>query len=166
VNGKVNINYDRGECPRVVILSLDWREVSVSQSQSHALERRMWTAEKWSESDCGDKCYYYYRASNPIVNDKKYAIRSTTTERCIGCTDVFKIVFLICRISSWSTRGRRKWIVTRTVYVNVQPSYFCVSKLNEYRRKGKAIPLQALTGLEGSRRLRLPDFKTIGTWRW
>jgi len=29
--------------------------------------------------------------------------------------------------------------------------------------KGKAIPLQALTGPEGSRRLRLPYFKTIGT---
>jgi hypothetical protein len=29
--------------------------------------------------------------------------------------------------------------------------------------KGKAIPLQALTGPEDSRRLRLPDFKTIGT---
>jgi hypothetical protein len=29
--------------------------------------------------------------------------------------------------------------------------------------KGKAIPLQALTGPEGFRRLRLPDFKTIGT---
>jgi len=28
---------------------------------------------------------------------------------------------------------------------------------------GKAIPLQTWTGLEGSRRLRLPDFKTIGT---
>jgi hypothetical protein len=27
----------------------------------------------------------------------------------------------------------------------------------------KAIPLQALTGPEGSSRLRLPDFKTIGT---
>jgi hypothetical protein len=27
----------------------------------------------------------------------------------------------------------------------------------------KAIPLQALTGPEGSRRLRLPDFKTVGT---
>jgi hypothetical protein len=26
--------------------------------------------------------------------------------------------------------------------------------------------LQAWTGPEGSRRLRLPDFKTIGTWRW
>ena len=29
--------------------------------------------------------------------------------------------------------------------------------------KGKAIPLRAWTGPEGSRRLRLPDFKTIGT---
>jgi hypothetical protein len=28
--------------------------------------------------------------------------------------------------------------------------------------ESKAIPLQALTGPEGSRRLRLPDFKTIG----
>jgi len=29
--------------------------------------------------------------------------------------------------------------------------------------KGKAIPLQACTDPEVSRRLRLPDFKTIGT---
>ena len=29
--------------------------------------------------------------------------------------------------------------------------------------KGKAIPLQTSTDPEGSRRLRLPDFKTIGT---
>jgi hypothetical protein len=28
---------------------------------------------------------------------------------------------------------------------------------------GKAVPLQAWTGTEGSRRLRLSDFKTIGT---
>ena len=28
---------------------------------------------------------------------------------------------------------------------------------------GKAIPVQARTGPEGSRRLRLPNFKTIGT---
>jgi hypothetical protein len=29
--------------------------------------------------------------------------------------------------------------------------------------KGKSIPLQAWTGAEVSRRLRLPDFKIIGT---
>ena len=32
--------------------------------------------------------------------------------------------------------------------------------------RGTAIPLHAWTGTEGSRRLRLPDFKTIGTRRW
>jgi hypothetical protein len=32
-----------------------------------------------------------------------------------------------------------------------------------YIVKGKATQLQALTGPEGSRKLRLPDFKTIGT---
>jgi len=31
------------------------------------------------------------------------------------------------------------------------------------KSKGKAIPLQAWTGPEGSRRLRLPDFKTMST---
>jgi hypothetical protein len=35
-----------------------------------------------------------------------------------------------------------------------------------HKGKGKAIPLQAWTGPESSRRLRLPDFKPIGTWRW
>jgi hypothetical protein len=38
-----------------------------------------------------------------------------------------------------------------------------MSNYNSKKGKGKAIPLQALTGPEGSRRLRLPDFKTIGT---
>ena len=32
--------------------------------------------------------------------------------------------------------------------------------------KGKAILLQAWGGPEGSRKLRFPDLKTIGTWRW
>jgi hypothetical protein len=35
-----------------------------------------------------------------------------------------------------------------------------------YGRIKKAIPLQTLTGPEGSRRLRLPGFKTTSTWRW
>jgi hypothetical protein len=37
--------------------------------------------------------------------------------------------------------------------------------VNKYRSKskGKAIPLQPLTDPEGSRRLKFPDFNTIGT---
>ena len=30
----------------------------------------------------------------------------------------------------------------------------------------KAIPAQAYSGPEGSSRLRLPDFRTVGKWRW
>jgi hypothetical protein len=39
-----------------------------------------------------------------------------------------------------------------------------VNSIDTVKGKGKAIPVQAWTGSEGSRRLRLPDFKTIGTW--
>jgi len=39
--------------------------------------------------------------------------------------------------------------------------YLIMSKFKIF--KGKAIPLQAWTGPEGSRRFRIPDFKTIGT---
>jgi len=35
--------------------------------------------------------------------------------------------------------------------------------LGKGKGTGKVIPLQAWTGHTGSRRLRLPDFKTIGT---
>ena len=42
---------------------------------------------------------------------------------------------------------------------NVAANQSLIISLN----KRKAIPLQAWTGPEGSRRLRLPDFKIIGT---
>jgi len=37
------------------------------------------------------------------------------------------------------------------------------ASVREMSLKGKAIPLQTWTGPEGSRRLRVPDFKTVGT---
>jgi hypothetical protein len=36
----------------------------------------------------------------------------------------------------------------------------------EVKVKAKANPLQAWTGPEGSRRLRVSDYTTICTWRW
>jgi hypothetical protein len=49
-------------------------------------------------------------------------------------------------------------------YVGFINSGEFTDQVREYfLKKGKAIPLQALTGPEGSRRLRLPEFKTIGT---
>jgi hypothetical protein len=54
--------------------------------------------------------------------------------------------------------GNRKIIMSDigSERVNVNVKGKCIYK-------GKAIPLQAWRGPEGPRRLRLPDFKTIGT---
>ena len=40
---------------------------------------------------------------------------------------------------------------------------FLAFRFTNILQSGKAIPLQAWTGPEGSRRLKLPDFKTIST---
>jgi hypothetical protein len=62
-------------------------------------------------------------------------------------------------------------IPLRSLYAFVERTesivrFVFIFKRPEFKRregKDKAIPLQAWTGPEGSRRLRLPDFKTIGT---
>jgi hypothetical protein len=51
---------------------------------------------------------------------------------------------------------KRNWISVSTSH-----TYYPIGL--KFRNKGKAIPLQAWTGPEDSRKLRLPDFKTIGT---
>jgi hypothetical protein len=50
-------------------------------------------------------------------------------------------------------------VYPRTVFYNGRPQT-CIWKV---KVKGKAIPLQALIGPEGSKKLRLTDFKTVGT---
>jgi hypothetical protein len=66
--------------------------------------------------------------------------------------------------------GFKKLIFISVTVINVVQSVFLPGfAINDVQMsvspvgKGKAIPLQSLTGPEGSTRLRLPDFKTIGT---
>jgi len=51
-------------------------------------------------------------------------------------------------------------------YWNASPYMLLACDVWYKKGKGKVISLQAWRGPEVSRRLRLPDFKTIGTWRW
>jgi hypothetical protein len=56
-------------------------------------------------------------------------------------------------------------LISKTVTEN-DPEQVLTTSLSHNspgKGKSKAFPLQTLTGPEGSRRLRLPDFKTIGT---
>jgi len=48
------------------------------------------------------------------------------------------------------------------VYRNVKSIQISKSSLNAKVTKGKAVPLQAWTGPQGSRQLRFPDFRTVG----
>ena len=62
-------------------------------------------------------------------------------------------------------RGRSLKSPSDVAFLDSEASQ-CSSSVTILKGKGKAIPLQAWTGTQGSRRVRLPDFKTIGTWRW
>jgi len=52
-------------------------------------------------------------------------------------------------------------VIKQGSYSTLTGQHKCVTFLGN--GKCKAIPLQAWTGPEGSRKMRLPDFKTIGT---
>ena len=71
-------------------------------------------------------------------------------EKCI------KAKWLDCYLHQEEQRPERTTMLHHTYTV-------CLLTLLIHADNGKAIPLQAWTGPEGSRRLRLPDFKTIGT---
>ena len=49
------------------------------------------------------------------------------------------------------------------MYYTELRGFFCNHLHYVIKKKGKAIPLQAWTDPEVSRRLRLPDLKTVGT---
>ena len=85
----------------------------------------------------------------------------------------FNSGFKVVKCSQVQTVSNNKCIILYVAHFNITLPLHGSAQLPSSERLhqcsyniGKAIPLQAWTGLEGSRRLRLPDFKTIGTWRW
>jgi hypothetical protein len=80
-------------------------------------------------------------------------VQITCSIETANCTTDFQFVITI--LTSVPTRD----LVENTkTYFEI---YFVFVEV--YKVKDKAIPLQAWTGREGSRSLRLPDFKTVGT---
>ena len=73
---------------------------------------------------------------------------------CFGTSVIFT--------SLYSTLSQKPLIFTNS---NMGTSYRpqMHTSTEKKKKKGKAIPLQAWRGPEGSRRLRFPDFKAIGT---
>jgi len=63
------------------------------------------------------------------------------------------------------TSAYQRFTAVLLLLLLIYGSLFGYNNFKKYKMKvkGKAIPLQAWTDPEGSRRLRLLDFKTIGT---
>ena len=94
----------------------------------------------------------------------QHAVRmSHTTIYCLsGSTEFFHI------ISGTELFSKNKLLDIKFVFlISLQQRILRDMITNLHRSsckgKGKAIPLQAWTGPKGSRRMRLPDFKKIGT---
>ena len=72
---------------------------------------------------------------------------------------------LVTNYTPHKLTGRPSWIFSDPCVIMFLE--FKTERIILFRMvKGKAIPLQAWTGPEGSRRLRLPDFKAIGAGMW
>jgi hypothetical protein len=82
------------------------------------------------------------------------------------CDNWYVLYVLVdCRRADFS--GLRRTTHTNChIYTLLPPDDGLLTSPKHVEVKGKAIPLQAWRDPEGSRRLRLPDFKTSGTWRW
>jgi len=90
----------------------------------------------WVPKNAGN----FLASRQPVSFARRTLLRgvwSLTTSYCISCGAV------CCRIVAMNTM-----------------------QFSAYASKGKAVPLNARTGPKISRSLRLPDFKTMGTWRW
>ena len=85
--------------------------------------------------------------SKHVSNILFLAVRSKAIDYVFQIFRIYVTCLNITRKSE-ALCTRRQWNVRFMSFIKV---------------KVKAIPLQAWTGPEGSRRLRLPDFKTIGT---
>jgi hypothetical protein len=69
-----------------------------------------------------------------------------------------------CRLDDW---GIMLWFLIVVTGFSLPQSFQTSSWVHPASwSDGKSIPLQAWTSPEGSMTLRLPDFKTYGTWRW
>jgi hypothetical protein len=79
-------------------------------------------------------------------------------------------ILSILRVPQYSLFRIPGWIIqvmnyNRSSYVSTY-RHQCQLQRSWEVKKGKAIPLQDWPGPEGSSRVRLPDLKTIGIWRW
>jgi len=93
--------------------------------------------------------FFYYMFTHVMLMCNAFCFVSVSL-------DIAKIFMQWCNLHSHNKHRRN---CLQSLFV----ASSAVTEIKTRKGKGKAIPLEAWTGPEGSRRLRLPDFKTIVT---
>ena len=105
-----------------------------------------------------------------IINKSKYMLQMEDRQhsKITSTQFIWTLATAWCSLAHWTTWNtpcsQKNTSILMSVTQHNRMSQLKISGMIIIR--GKAIPLQPWTGPEGSRRLRLRDFKTIGTWRW
>lgn len=114
------------------------------------------------------------RTDLEVLNTQNFLSLSEIEPRVFGCParSLATVTSMSCRFQCWTVSHTNNvpccCVVWRAVLHNslTNDLFGQHSEPKEAIEKGPAIPVQVWAGLEGSTWLRLPDFKTTGTWRW
>jgi len=90
------------------------------------------------------------------VNNKHQIVDQESALVCAGTYTTLTMSLSVAFVSVLRGTTRHR---------EIEPTVLNTGRLIMYSNSSN-LPLQAWRGPEVSRRLRLPDFKTIGTWRW
>jgi len=91
--------------------------------------------------------------------DRKVCCEEMYLQKC--CDGSPEWLHLMRNFRQTAVKRRNRNVYLQWNLISIEKKYYEVKG----KGKGKAMPVKALRGPEGSSRLRLPDFKTIDTWR-
>jgi hypothetical protein len=98
------------------------------------------------------------------INFSTYFLRQNTTPRKLCIRHLLNVSAIIrYHQADFATKYTQKAHPAEGLFFTVNTLKYIILYIIPYKGKGKVIPLRTWTGPEGSRGLRLPDFKTIST---
>jgi len=135
-----------------------WRRDINASKRRQPFTQRQKTEELKIQQHYGETFKFLQVLNNFLFTCPTLSTKTTTSK-------INKLATVLNLASRILVKFYRRFRETIHLHIQVRRWKQQVS-LSKGKAKGKAIPLEAWTGPEVSRRLRLPDFKTVGTWRW
>jgi len=108
-------------------------------------------------------CCFIRKSAEALITNEHYCLRALSIELKLSTNILHCINYRMHAQTFLSSHYQQHHSVGDLTY---QSTYVQTYIVSPWICKGKAIPVQAGTGPGVSRKLRLLDFKTLGTWWW